>query len=285
MMQMADRYTILVQDSAFAESPRWHDGSLWWSDMHGHAVYRFIGGRAERVCEVAARPSGLGWLPDGRLLVVSMLDKRVLRIELDGSLTEHADLSQLAPKRCNDMVVDRQGRAYVGNFGFELEAEESPCETVLVCVEPDGRSRVVADRLVFPNGAVIASDGRTFIVAETFAAKLTAFDISANGDLTNRRAWAYLPIGAVPDGICLDSEGAIWVASPSTSECLRISEGGVVLDRITTDQKPYACALGGDGGRTLFVCVADSHDPERQRTERNGRIVAYEVAVSGTQRS
>ena len=274
--------TIVAEDIAFAEGPRWHDGALWWSDMHGHQVSRL--GRessVETVCEVPARPSGLGWLPDGRMLVVSMTDRRVLRREADGRLVVHSDLSALAPRRCNDMVVDARGGAYVGNFGFELDDVEPSCPTVLVRVEADGAARVVADGLWFPNGMVLTDGGQTLVVAETWAARLTAFDVAANGSLSGQRVWAAIDRRVYPDGICLDAEGAIWVASPSTGEVLRVLEGGEVTDRVDTGRSAFACALGGADRCTLYVCTADSHDPERQRRERNGRIESFAVAVPG----
>lgn len=274
---------IVAEGLAFSEGPRWRDGALWWSDMHGHEVSRLADGRVEPVCAVPTRPSGLGWLPDGRMLIVSMTDRRVLRREADGSLVTHADLSALAPRRCNDMVVGTDGRAYVGNFGFELGGSDGPAEeprpTVLVAVERDGAARVVADGLWFPNGMVILPGGGTLVVAETWAARLTAFTILPNGDLADRRTWAKLDAAITPDGICLDADGAIWVASPATREALRVQEGGEVTDRIASAQRVFACALGGRDGRTLYLCVADSHDPERQRRGRNGRIEAAEVAV------
>jgi sugar lactone lactonase YvrE len=272
---------IVATDIAFGEGPRWRDGTLWWSDMHGHQVSRLLGGAVEKVCDAPMKPSGLGWLPDGRMLVVSMLDKRVLRQEPDGSMVVHADLSSLVPRRCNDMTVDARGRAYVGNFGFELDGIEAQTPTVLVRVDPDGSMRVVAEDLMFPNGAVITEDGRTLIIAETFAGRLSAFDIDASGDLSNRRVWAQLPGGAIPDGICLDAEGAVWVASPFTRDCLRIAEGGALLQRIDVGRGAYACMLGGPDRRTLYVCTADSHDPDRQAAERNGAIEAFEVDVAG----
>ena len=273
---------IVASGLGFGEGPRWHEGQLWWSDMHGHQVSRLgPGGEVEAVCDVPTRPSGLGWLPDGRMLVVSMTDKRVLRLEPDGTLAVHADLAALAPRRCNDMVVDSAGGAYVGNFGFELDSEEQPCPTVLVRVDPDGSARIVADELWFPNGMVLLAGGRTLVVAETWAARLTAFDVTSEGDLANRRVWAAFERTVYPDGICLDDEGAIWVASPSTRECLRVREGGQVLDRIGRDRPVFACALGGEQRRTLFLCTADSHDPERQRRERNGCIEAFTVKVPG----
>jgi len=211
-----------IDGLCFAEGPRWHDGALYFSDMHAHEVLRADpAGRVDVVCEVPNWPSGLGWLPDGTLLVVSMTDRRLLR--LDGEkLTTHADLSKLASFHCNDMVVDGHGRAYVGNFGFDLHAQKKPKPAELVCVAPDGSARVVARDMQFPNGTVITPDGGTLIVAESWGARLTAFDVLDNGDLDNRREWARQPDGALPDGICLDEAGGVWsaaapTAAPSTS--------------------------------------------------------------------
>ncbi len=278
---MSDQARVVASDVAFGEGPRWHDGALWWSDMHADQVCRLGPAGVERVCTVPNRPSGLGWLPDGRLLVVSMLDRRVLRLEPDGSLVTHADASGIVSRPTNDMVVDRHGRAYVGNFGFDLGAGEAVAATVLLRADTDGSVHVVADDLVFPNGMVLTPDGRTLIVAETFGARLTAFDVAEDGALSARRVWAPMLQGEAPDGICLDAEGAVWVASPPTKECLRVREGGEVTQRIATGRGAFACMLGGADRRTLFVCTADSYDPERQRAERNGRIEAFEVAVPG----
>ena len=275
---------IVATDVAFGEAPRWRDGKLWWSDMHGGQVCRLSNGVVEKVCEVPGRPSGLGWLPDGRMLVVSMIDKLLLRMEPDGVLVTHADLSALAPRRCNDLTVDLLGRAYVGNFGFELDGAEDPRPTVLIRVDPDGSARIVADDLLFPNGSVITEDQRTLIIAETWGARLSAFDINQDGSLSNRRLWAEFYDGSVPDGICLDAEGAIWIASPTTKGCLRVREGGEVLERIDTGRGAFACVLGEDDGRTLYVCTAESHDPERQSGERNGCIEAFRVETPGVGR-
>ncbi len=278
---MTGQTAIVATGLAFAEAPRWHDGALWWSDMHADQVSRLAGGRVEQICQVAGNPSGLGWLPDGRLLVVSMRDKQVLRQESDGSLVTHADLSGLVPRRLNDMTVDRHGRAYVGNFGFELDGVEPTAPTVLVRVDPDGTARIVAHSLLFPNGTVITEDGRTLIIAETFGGRLSAFDIDQNGDLSNHRIWAQLPQGDAPDGICLDAQGAVWIASPTSNACVRVRQGGEVTHRIATEQGAFACMLGGLDRRILYVCTAGSHDPQRQRQERDGRIEAFHVDVPG----
>ncbi|TFW02977.1 gluconolactonase [Oxalobacteraceae bacterium OM1] len=263
---------------AFAESPRWHDGWLWFSDFYLQQVMRVRpGGTPEVVVDVPGQPSGLGWLPDGRLLVVSMTDRRLLRLDPDGLVTV-ADLSAHAPGHCNDMVVDRHGRAYIGNFGFDMMNREAPRPTVLLMVTPDGQVRVAADDLLFPNGCVITPDERTLIVAETFGKRLTAFDIAADGSLSNRRIWAELG-DASPDGICLDAEGAVWVASPTTSEFLRVREGGTVADRIPAPSQAIACALGGDDGRTLFMLSGRVSKAPRALAERTARIDAATVAV------
>jgi len=261
-----------VRDLCFGEGPRWHEGRLYVSDMHDHRVLAIDeDGRRETILEVPAQPSGLGWMPNGDLLVVSMIDRRVLRF--DGSrLHVHADLSALASFHCNDMVVDATGRAYVGNFGFDLHAQAPVQTTNLIAVEPDGRARVVATGLSFPNGTVITPDGKTLVVGESFGGCLTAFDIGAGGDLDRRRVWAALPQGAVPDGICLDAAGGIWVASPTSNECLRIEEGGHVSHRIPFDQGVFACMLGGRSGRTLYVLTAPDSHPDRCRADRAGRI-------------
>jgi len=272
--------TTLANGFAFLEGPRWHDGALFVSDMHDEAVFRIaLDGTRTKVADIPHRPSGLGWLPDGSMLIVSMMDKKLLRRGTDGSLIEHADLSQLVPRRINDMVVAPDGTAYVGNFGFLFDEGEKPTPTVLVRVTSQGQARAVADGLMFPNGCVITPDDKTLIVAETYGAKLTAFDIAANGDLSGRRNWAELGDGAVPDGICLDAAGAIWVASPTTNEVVRLVEGGEVTDRIKTDQPAIACTLGGLDGHTLFVLSAPSTDREVCREKRCARIDTLKVNI------
>jgi sugar lactone lactonase YvrE len=266
---------------AFPEGPRWHDGELWFSDMLGGVVLRIAAdGVVHPVLDVPAQPSGLGWLPDGRLLVVSMRDRRLLCVA-DGTAVVLADLARIVPQACNDMVVDARGRAYVGNFGFDLPGGASPGPTCLVLVTPDGQARVVADGLLFPNGCVITPSGETLIVAETFGARLTAFTISDAGSLHARRTWAELP-GKSPDGICLDAEGAVWVASPPTREVLRVVAGGRVTHRVATSAQAIACMLGGPDRRDLFVLSGHvGFDPAKARRYRSGRIDALRVAVPG----
>ena len=281
---------VLLEGLRFPESPRWHDGRLWFSDMHSRRVMAVdLDGRAETIVELETRPSGLGWLPDGRLLIVSMEDHRVLRLDRGGPVAL-ADCSAFASFLSNDMVVDAQGRAYVGNFGFDIfTAPVRPRTTSLALVHPDGRVARAAADLMFPNGTVITPDGKTLIVGESYAARLTAFDIAPDGSLGNRRVWARLgrtddplserPLPPVPDGIGLDAEGAIWVAAPTTREVLRVVEGGAITDRIPVSTTAYACMLGGPSGRTLFVCTAAEHDPSRTNETRAGRIECCEVTV------
>jgi sugar lactone lactonase YvrE len=251
--------------------------------MHDHRVLAVdaAGGR-ETIVEVPNQPSGLGWTPDGDLLVVSMTDRRLLRH--DGArLSLHADLSALAPFHCNDMVVDSRGRAYVGNFGFDLHARAPVRTTVLIAVEPDGCARAVADELAFPNGTVITPDGATLVIAESVAGRLTAFAIAADGSLERRRLFAQLPRGVVPDGICLDEAGGVWVASPTTNECLRVEDGGAISHRVPLDQGAFACMLGGADGRLLHILTAPGSDPEQCRALRGGRVdvVAAPYARAG----
>jgi sugar lactone lactonase YvrE len=272
---------VVREGLAFGEGPRWHDGRLWYSDFYDHAVHALTpGGADERIVEVAGQPSGLGWLPDGRMLVVSMVDRRVLRVEDDGSLVEHADLSKLAPFHCNDMVVDAVGRAYVGNFGFDLEGArtEGPRATMLVRVDPSGEVVVAAEDLEFPNGTVITPDGATMIIAETMASRLTAFDVAADGGLSRRRVWAELA-AVFPDGICLDAEGAVWVANAFGDAVLRVAEGGEVLESVTFSQHCFACMLGGEDGTELFAVTGPSAMSAEAATSRRGRIELATVAV------
>jgi sugar lactone lactonase YvrE len=272
---------LLLSDLCFAEGPRWHADRLWFSDMHEPAVKTVdLDGRADVQFEVPGRPSGLGWLPDGRLLVVSMTDRKLLRLDPEG-LALHADLSALASWDCNDMVTDGAGRSYVGNFGFDLhdpQAENRPAELVLVT--PEGEARVVARDLRFPNGSVITPDGRTLVVGESFGARLTAFDIQDDGTLGGQRLWAQLE-RAVPDGICLDAEGAIWVASPLGNDVLRVREGGEVTHRVRCSQNAIACMLGGPDGRHLLVCSSATTRPEECRAKRPARIEVARVDIPG----
>jgi len=262
--------TVLMKNIAFGEGPRWKNGHLWFSDMHSKQVIKLAPtGSWEIVVALQDdQPSGLGWLPDGDLLIVSMQKRQILRFN-GKDLLVHADLSEMASYHCNDMVIGPYGRCYVGNFGFDLHNGAEPKPGELIRVDVDGSMHLMEGDLNFPNGAVITADGQTLVVAETFAGVLTAFDIGANGDLHNRREWAKLPNKALPDGICLDSNGGIWVASPTTNECVRLSEGGEMTHRIRTDRGAFACVIGEE---TLYVCTSKASNPVICMAERNARI-------------
>lgn len=265
----------LVTGLAFPEAPRWHDGALWFSDFHDRRVQRVsASGELTTVLALDDQPSGLGWLPGGELLVVGMLQRRLLRLGRDG-LQVAADLSAFAPAPCNDMLVDAAGRAWVGNFGFDLHLRAPFAPTVLLLVTPDGRVRVAAEDLHFPNGMALSPDGRTLLVAESYAKRLTAFDVGADGTLSGRRTWArFEEKGVAPDGICLDAEGAVWMASPVSREVLRVREGGAITHRVPTGEQATACAIGGSDGRTLYVTVGRVMvTPEESRALRGGAIL------------
>jgi len=290
-------FSTLISGYDYLEAPRWHDGRLWVSDFYTHQVIAAdMDGRVETVAIVAGQPSGLGWLPDGRLLVVSMRDRTLLRREPDGSLVVHADLSGIAGGPVNDMVVDAQGRAYVGNFGFDLMGG-APLETArLALVDSDGRVSVTAENLYFPNAMMITPDGRTLIVNETFGNRISAFDIRADATLGQRRDWAcfgLLPQGrelaevfpqarVAPDGGAMDAEGAVWIADAIGNRALRVAEGGRILDEISTGtQGVFACMLGGPDRRTLFLCVAPDFHEHQRTNAREAAIWAVAVDVPG----
>jgi sugar lactone lactonase YvrE len=279
-MEEAAPFEVLIDGLTFPEAPRWHDGRLWLSDFYSFRVLAVdLDGHAQTVAEVPQRPSGLGWTRDGALLIVSMLDRSLLRLEA-GQLSKIADLSALAGGPCNDMVVDARGRAYVGNFGYDRHAGEAPRTTCLARVDPDGRVVRAAEDLLFPNGIVITPDGKTLIVGETFAHRLTAFDIDADGSLSNRRVFAQIE-GLFPDGICLDAEGAVWVADPFAKRVARVFSGGRVERSIATGERgAYACMLGGHDRRTLFVCTNTGSGPAMGQ-KRDGRIDFMRVDVPG----
>ena len=268
----------LVENLHFPEGPRWRDGALYFSDFYQYRVFRMApDGTLVTVAEVAEQPSGLGWLPDGRMLVVSMRNRQLLRQEHDGQLVLHADLFEHAAWHCNDMVVDRDGRAYVGNFGFDSHGGAPVKGADLLAVETDGVVRAVASDLLFPNGTVITPDGRTLIIGETRGKRLTAFDIESDGSLANRRVFADLD-PHFPDGICLDAEGLVWVADPRNNCVIRVADGGQIAERIELDLGAFACTLGGEDGRTLYICAAKGSG-EIAKAERSGCILAVEVDV------
>ncbi len=280
--------SVLASGLYFGEGPRWHAGRLWFSDFYDHAVKSVdLAGTVRTELTIDDHPSGLGWLPDGRLLVVSMNRRQLLRVDGDG-VRVHADLATVAAHRANDMVVDAAGRAYVGNFGFALDAalEARGVEGVLADhptaqlarVDPDGSVHAAAADLHFPNGMVITPDGRTLIVAETLALRLSAYDVAADGSLSNGRVWAPLGLRA-PDGICLDATGHVWIANAIAAECVRVAPGGAIVETVQTDQPCFACMLGGEDGRTLFMMTAPSSMASIAGAAREGRILAARVAT------
>ena len=282
--------SILAEDLYFGEGPRWHSGRLWFSDFYERAVKSVDRDGAVRTeLEIEDQPSGLGWLPDGRLLVVAMKGMQLLRVDPDG-IKVHADLAGVADYHTNDMVVDRQGRAYVGNFGFHLDEalKTRGVEGVLADhpgaklarVDPDGSVHVAATGLHYPNGCVITPDGRTIILAETLAMCLTAFDIGADGGLSNRRCRA--PAGKrAPDGTCLDADGHVWVANALAPECVLFAQGGEIVATVQTSQPCFACMLGGEDRRRLYMMTAPSSVAEIVSASPQGRIECVEVATPG----
>ena len=269
---MARKLKTIMDGLTFGEGPRWYQNKFYFSDFYSHKVYSLdLDGNYEVIVEVPNQPSGLGWMPDGTMLIVSMKDRKLLSFK-DNVLKEIADLSELAGFYCNDMVVDVHGNAYIGNFGFNTYAGEEVKSTNLILVRPDEEPCVAADDVMFPNGTVITGDGKTLIVGETYAARLTAFDINDDASLSNRRVWADLAESVddgnvpVPDGMCLDAEGAIWVASPSTAEVIRVREGGQILESISVETNAYACMLGGDDLKTCLLYTSPSpRDRTRSR--------------------
>ena len=284
------RATMIADGLYFGEGPRWHDGRLWFSDFHDHAVKSMdAAGGVRTELQIDDQPSGLGWLPDGRMLVVSMRRRQVLRVDPDG-VKVHADLAAIATFHTNDMVVDRHGRAYVGNFGFDLDhalqtrgvegvLAEHPT-AVLARVDPDGSVHVACAEMHFPNGSVITPDGKTLIIAETLAMRLTAFDIAADGSLANRRLWAQVGMRA-PDGICLDANGHVWIANAIAPECVLFAPGGEVVATIETDQPCFACMLGGPDRRTLYMLTAPTSVADLASASPLGRVMAAAVATPG----
>ena len=267
---------LLVDGLDFGEGPRWRDGQLWYSDFFQHRVYTVTAdGQRETVLDLGEeQPSGLGWLPDGDLLVVGMLGRRILRY--DGTeVRVHAELDHIATSHCNDMVVDRRGNAYVGNFGFDYGAGQAPAGAALALVRPDGSTLAVAEDLQFPNGAVITPDGTTLVVGETFGSRYCAFTVATDGTLSDRRIWAEVP-GRMPDGCCLDTSGGIWFADAIRPEVVRVVEGGEITDAVEVPQRAFACMLGGDQGTTLFVITAPS-DPQAGLRPGQGAVWAVEV--------
>jgi sugar lactone lactonase YvrE len=271
---------ILMAGLAFPESPRWHDGRLWISDWGAHEVVAVdLDGRIEVVARVPSFPMCIDHLPDGRLLVVSASDRRLLRREPDGSLVTHADLAGLAEHPWNDIVVDGRGNAYVNNIGFDFPGGAF-APGIIALVSPDGSALQVADGLAFPNGMVVTPDNATLIVAESYGNKLTAFDIAADGALSNGRLWAKLD--DYPDGICLDADGAIWYGDVGSKRCVRVREGGEVLQTIHLDRGCFACMLGGPDRRTLFLVTNEWGGPDNMADgSRAGQVLTAKAPARG----
>ena len=272
----------LLDGLAFPEGARWRDGALYFSDMHDGIVWRLTpDGQATKLLALGTLPSGLGWMPDGSFYVVSMEDRRLVRLDANGTVTIVADLSALSPYVINDMVIDGTGRSYIGTFGCDFNNGDPPCPTQVFCVHPDGRVTIAADGIMFPNGAVITPDNRKFIVAETFGECLSAYDIEPDGTLSNRRVFGGFP-GLTPDGICLDAEGGVWVACLAANRIIRMIEGGTITDTIALPGRDsYACALGGADRRDLYICTARSYVPSETTVLRSGRIEVVRVAIPG----
>ena len=286
-------FKTLVGGLSFTECPRWRDGRLYFSDFYTHRVLAIaMDGSVETIAKVPGQPSGLGFLPNGEMLIVSMRDRRIMRRKHDGTLVQHADLSHLATFHVNDMLVDSDGRAWAGNFGFDLHGGAPLSKTVLIAVESDGTPAVAASDLGFPNGMALTPDGGTLIVAETTMNRLTAFTVSS-GRLGARRTWAAFgpeprattaaellaQAAVVPDGICLDAEGAVWVADPPHARLLRVEEGGRILQELNVGSPVFACMLGGEDGRTLFACAAKAIDEHELMKDHQASIIATTVEV------
>ncbi|MEO5722740.1 MAG: SMP-30/gluconolactonase/LRE family protein [Ilumatobacteraceae bacterium] len=285
----------LFEGGSFFEGPRWHDGTWWVSDFYRKQVSTITADGVEQVVvRVEGQPSGLGWMPDGALVISSMNDRKVLRFA-DGALTTLADLSALCAGRLNDLVVDGRGHVFVGNFGFDLMAGDPPVDATLVRVAPDGSSAIAADGLTFPNGAVITADGSTLIVGETLGNRYTAFTLHHDGSLTDRRVWAELGPHAIcptldeqlsmlkvaPDGCTLDAEGYIWAADAVGGRVVRIAPGGKIVDQVDAPAGlgVFACQLGGDDGRTLLMCAAPDFLEHNRAPVREAVLLTTTVAV------
>ena len=279
---MPDLETLMT-DLTFPEQPRWREGRLWFSDWGTREVIAVDPeGHSEVILQGPSFPLCVDWLPDGRLLVVSAKDGRLLYRDSDGSLVTHADLTALSDRPPgNEMVVDARGNVYVNGGGFDLMAGEEFAPGMIALVTPDGTARQAAPGLAFPNGMHIAPDGSTLIVAESYAKRLTAWDIEPDGDLSNRRVWADLGDG-VPDGICIDADNAVWYGDVPNKRCVRVREGGDVLETIELDRGCFACALGGADRRTLFMAANEWKGPAQMFDEpHTGQILAAPAPAPG----
>jgi sugar lactone lactonase YvrE len=277
MVVAMDDWKLVVDGVDFGEGPRWRDGTLWYSDFHQRSIYRVTenGERTTVFSGLDDRPSGLGWLPDGTLIVVFMMTQRLMRDD-GGTLVEYADLSSIATGYCNDMVVDADGNAYVGNFGFDLEASAEFATADLALVRSDGSVEVAATGMAFPNGSVITPDGRTLIIGQSFGGDYVAFTINDDATLSGRRQWADIP-GTAPDGCTLDQVGGIWYSDATGSQVIRVEEGGTVTHTVATPMPTFACMLGGSDGRTLFALCSPGSHPDETAGKGGGAIYARRV--------
>jgi sugar lactone lactonase YvrE len=273
---------IVLEDLVFGESPRWHDGRLWLCDWGAHEILAVdLDGTRELVAELPSFPFSIDWLPDGRLVVVA---DGALFVEEDGAMVPWLSLTDLSDRPWNEIVVDGNGNTFLNGIGFDLMAGEKPGPGLIAVVTPDGSVRQVAGALAFPNGMVVTPDSTTLVVAESYAARLTAFDIEPDGSLVNRRVWADLG-DAAPDGLCLDEDGAIWYADVPHRRCVRVREGGEVLQTVELDRGCFACALGGDDRRTLLMLAARWVGTVGVEGEdRTGRVVAIDAPAAGAGR-
>jgi sugar lactone lactonase YvrE len=272
---------VLARGLVFGESPRWHAGRLWFVDFGAQEVGAVdLQGNRLLSERMPSMPMGLGFLPDGPLLIVAVREARLLRREPDGSLATYADLSVLSNKPWGELVVDGRGNAYVGNLGFEFPGGQFVPGSIAL-VTPDGTLRQVADAVAFPNGMAVTPDNSTLILAESYGHRLTAFDIAADGSLANRRVWADLGEAAFPDGICLDAEGAVWYADVPGKHCVRVREGGEVLQTVEFDRGCFACVLGGEAGATLFVMAAEYGGSANTAPARTGQVLAVQAPAPG----
>lgn len=273
----------LMTGCAFGESPRWHDDRLWFSNWGAQEVIAVdLQGKSEVVVRVPfpSFPFSIDWLPDGRLLIVSGSEGLVLRREPDGELEAHASLRSLSDRPWNEIVVDGRGNAYLNNTCFDFVAGEAFAPGIIALLTPDGSARLVADGLAFPNGMCVSPDNKTLIVAESYANRLTAFDIKADGSLSNRRVWADLGDG-YPDGICLDAEGAVWYSDVPNKRCRRVHAGGEVLQTVELDRGCFACMLGGADNKTLFMTAAEWHGPASMDGPRKGQVLTIQAPAPG----
>jgi sugar lactone lactonase YvrE len=277
---MPDLHTLMT-GIVFGESPRWHDGRLWFADWGAQELIAVdLAGKSDVILRVASFPFSVDWLPDGRLLVVSARDRLLLRQEPDGSLLTHADLSGLSRYPWNEIVVDGRGNIYLNNIGFDFPGGDF-VPGIVALLTPDGALRQVADGVAFPNGMAVTPNNATLILAESYANRLTAFDIADDGSLSNRRVWAEVGTDH-PDGICLDADGAVWYGDVGNKRCVRVREGGEVLQTIELDRGCFACMLGGADGRTLFMVAREWRGMESTAAgERTGQILIAQAPAPG----